>query len=357
MSKRKILFTINHLEFSNGVCNVLSELSNALAKNGYDITIMPIFRCDDDFCKGFDERIKIKKCFGTYFCGFSKIVRMMPQRLLYKKFVKDNYDIEVAFQCDCPTSILAASTDHNAKHIAWMHGYDERDIKYHQKFDKIIACAKSTCERYKNVFPEPEKVGYLYNLVDENKFIDLRDYPINTQKKYDFTFCTVGRLSPEKGYARLLKIHKRLMDEGLYHNLWIVGEGSERDNLEGYISANRLEESVVMFGFDKNPFKYMYSADMFVCSSYHEGMSTVCTESLLLGTPVISTLVNGAKELVEDNGCGMVVDNDDESLYKGMKEVLTNKGLIEKFRENIPKAANLKYRDRLTSINNFFDEL
>lgn len=357
MEKRKILFTINHLEFSNGVCNVLLALANALAKSGYDITIMPIFKCDDAFCKNFDESIKIKKCFGTYFRGLSRIVRALPQRWLYKKFVKDTYDIEVAFQCYCPTSIISASTNRKAKHIAWMHGYDEIDVKCHRKFDKIVACAKSTCEKYKGVFSQPEKVEYLYNLVDENKFVDLRNDPINVRGKYDFTFCTAGRLSPEKGYMRLLKVHKRLMDDGLYHNLWIVGDGVERGNLENYISENNLCESVVLFGFDKNPYKYMYRSDMFVCSSYSEGMSTVCTESLLLGTPAISTLVNGAKELIEDNGCGLVVDNDDESLYNGMKYVLENKDVIREFKENILKTTNIRYDDRLSLAREFFKGL
>lgn len=357
MAERKILFTINHLEYSNGVCNVLLELSNALAKNGFDITVMPIFQCDDDFCKNFDSNITIKKCFGTYFRGLSKIVRVLPQRLLYKIFVRENYDMEVAFQCYCPTSILSASTNRKAKHVAWMHGYDERDLKYHKKFDKIIACAKSTCDQYKKVFPQPEKVGYLYNLIDESKFVDLKDCPINAHKKYGFTFCTVGRLSPEKGYMRLLKVHKRLMTEGLRHNLWIVGEGPERSNLETYISENKLEDSVVLFGFDKNPYKYMYQSDVFVCSSYHEGMSTVCTESLLLGTPVISTLVNGAKELIEDNACGLVVNNDDESLYEGTKKILTNRSLIENFKENISRVKNIRYKDRLAFAKDFFGKM
>ena len=336
---------------------MLSELANALAKNGYDITIMPIFKCDDAFCKNFDESIKIIKCFGTYFRGFSRIVRALPQRWLYKKFVKDTYDIEVAFQCDCPTSILSASTNRNAKHIAWMHCYDESDVKCHKKFDKIVACAKSTCEKYKEVFSQPQKIEYLYNLVNENRFVNQKNDPINVQKKYDFTFSTVGRLSPEKGYMRLLEVHKRLINAGLYHNLWIIGDGVERGNMENYISENNLRESVVLFGFDKNPYKYMYQSDMFVCSSYREGMSTACTESLLLGTPVISTLVNGAEELIGDTGCGLVVDNDDHSLYNGMKYILEDKSIVQVFKGNILKATNIRYRDRLIRIKKFFEEL
>lgn len=354
---KKILFAINHLEYSNGVCNVLLELSNALAKNGYDVTVMPIFSCDDDFCKKFDEKITIKKCFGTYFRGLSKLVRIMPQRWLYKKFVKEKYDIEVAFQCDCPTSILAASTNREAKHIAWIHGYDERDLKRHRAFDRIVACARSTCEKYKQVFSQPEKVTYLYNLVDENRIGARKDEPIGLEKKFDFTFCTVGRLSYEKGYQRLLNVHKRLMNDGLSHNLWIVGDGAEREKLKKFIDEERLADSVKLVGYDENPYKYMNKADMFVCSSYSEGMSTVCVEALLLGVPVISTRVNGADELISDNQCGMVVDNDENALYDGMKELLIHRDGILKYKENIAHRNNLKYADRLLCVKDFFDRI
>lgn len=357
MAKRKILFTINHLEFSNGVCNVLLELANALDKAGYDITVMPVFLCDDEFCKKFNDGVKIKICFGNYFRGMARLVRLLPQKALYKRFVKDEYDIEVAFQCDCSTSILAASTDHKAKHIAWMHGYDERDKKWHRAFDKIVACAKSTCEEYKRVFSQPEKVTYLYNLVDENRIIAVKDAPIDIKKKYDFTFCTVGRLSPEKGFMRLLQAHKKLIDDGLFHNLWIVGEGAEHEKLQKYIDDENLSDSIKLFGFDSNPYKYMYRSDMFVCSSFSEGMSTVCTEALLLGVPVISTRVNGADEIISDNKCGIVVDNNETALYEGMKNILTNRDCVSDFKENISRMNNLKYADRLSRVKEFFDKI
>lgn len=350
----KILFTLNHIEPQNGVCSVLRELSGALAKEGFDVTVMPLFRFDQSYADTFDSRVKIKKCYGKYFRGWGKIVRLLPQKSVYKKFVREKFDIEVAFQCGCPTSMLAASTNKTSRKIAWMHGYDERDLKQHRAFDKIVACAKSTAEQYKKVFSQPEKVTYLYNLVDEKEIFGKCREKIGLQKKYPITFLSVGRLSYEKGYDRLISAHARLMNDGLKHGLWIVGDGVERENLENLIEEKDVTDSVTLVGFDANPFKYMAAADVFVCSSRSEGMSTVCVESLLVGTPIITTLVNGAEELCE-TGAGILTDNDENSLYEGMKDILTHPEKIAVCRENISKMTNLHYADRLKAITDFFE--
>ena len=58
----------------------------------------------------------------------------------------------------------------------------------------------------------------------------------------------------------------------------------------------------------------MSRADLLVCASFAEGYSTVCVEANMLGIPVLSTCVDGAKEIVDDAGAGMVVGMDDDSL-------------------------------------------
>ncbi len=353
---KKVLFTLNHIEPQNGVCSVLRSLSGALAKQGFDVTVMPLFRYDENYATTFDKRVKIQKCYGKYFRGLGKIVRILPQKAVYKKFVHENYDIEVAFQCGCPTSMLAASTNKTAKKIAWMHGYEEMDLKQHRAFDKIVACARSTAEKYKKVFSQPEKVTYLYNLVDENDIIVKSREQVSLTKKYPITLVSAGRLSFEKGYDRLISAHARLISEGLKHNLWIVGDGAERENLEKLIKEKGVEGSVTLTGFDANPYKYMARADAFVCSSRDEGMSTVCVEALLVGTPIITTLVNGAQELCE-TGAGILVENDENSLYEGMKDALTHPEKLAACRENIGKMTNLRYADRLKAAVDFFENV
>lgn len=355
--KKKILFMTNHIQYSDGVVKSLTELVNALDKDKYDITIMPVFRCDEDYLKNFDPAVKIKKMFGFYFRGFSKIVSLLPQKMLYKCFIKEQYDLEIAFQFGEPTKILANSTNKKAKHIAWIHGYGEEHAKDHESFDKIICCSKSSVEKYVKVFRYPERITHLYNLVNEEVILKKSSEEIHVAKKYDFTFCTVGRLSAEKGFLRLLKCHKRLMDEGLKHNLWIIGGGAEYDALKGYVDENALQDSVILFGKDNNPYKYMSKSDAFVCSSYSEGFSTVCVEAAMLGKPVVTTEVGGAKEFVEENGIGIMTKNTDEALYLGMKEFLTCPDKLKEYSNNILNIVDLKYKDRKEAVEQLFCDL
>lgn len=59
-----------------------------------------------------------------------------------------------------------------------------------------------------------------------------------------------------------------------------------------------MEKSFTLLGYNKNPYKYVRSCDLYVCSSRREGFSTAVTESLIVGTPVISTECSGAIELL-----------------------------------------------------------
>ncbi|NLT14593.1 MAG: glycosyltransferase, partial [Clostridiales bacterium] len=73
--------------------------------------------------------------------------------------------------------------------------------------------------------------------------------------------------------------------------------------------------------------------DLYVCSSRREGFSTAVTEALIVGTPVVSTNCSGAKELLGHNDeYGIVTENDEDALYRGIKRMLTEEGLLEHYR-------------------------
>ena len=73
---------------------------------------------------------------------------------------------------------------------------------------------------------------------------------------------------------------------------------------------------------------------MFICSSYREGFSNAVTESLIVGTPVVSTRCSGAEELLGYNDeYGIVTDNDEEALYEGIKRMVTTPGLLQHYKE------------------------
>ena len=79
-----------------------------------------------------------------------------------------------------------------------------------------------------------------------------------------FNIVTVGRLTHQKGYDRLLSVHKRLIKQGIKHHLYILGEGEDQEILEDFIIKNQLTSTVTLLGFHKNPYK-IYEASGLIC--------------------------------------------------------------------------------------------
>ena len=94
-----------------------------------------------------------------------------------------------------------------------------------------------------------------------------------------------------------------------------------------------LEGAVTLLGYQTNPYRYVAKCDLFVCPSFAEGFSTAATEALIVGTPVLTTRVSGMEEMLGDGEYGVIVDNDEEALYQGLRDMLTAPGKLEHYRQ------------------------
>ena len=112
-------------------------------------------------------------------------------------------------------------------------------------------------------------------------------------------------------------------------NWLILGKGYEYDSLILKKEQYGLD-NVHFLGFRKNPYAYMRAADIVGALSEYEGFSLTIVESLLSGTPVISTRSGGATEMVENYG--WVIPNDIFSIVRGMEEVYNSRQLLEEKR-------------------------
>ena len=125
-----------------------------------------------------------------------------------------------------------------------------------------------------------------------------------------------------------------MADEGYPIRLDILGEGAQRQELEAFLSENKLADSVVLLGYQTNPYKYVSKCDLFICASFAEGFSTAATEALIVGTPVCTVEVSGMKEMLgENNEWGIITENDEEALYQGIKKLLDDPALLTHYKE------------------------
>ena len=358
--KKKIAFVLNNFQIADGVAQALLEICNHLDKSKYDITIIPLYKIEKNMKERLANKdVKVKKVFGFYFRGFSRLLKLIPIKLFYKVLLGKKYDIEVGFQFGLPTEIVGNSTNKKAKHIIWIHGYDY-ELKHksiYEKADKVACVSKENAKRLYDDLKGNVNVQYCYNIVDEKKVREKAERERSGVKTHPY-FVTVGRLSEEKGYLRLLQVCKNLVESNYLFHLDIVGGGAEFETLQKYIDNNKLGDFVDLLGRQENPHKYTINADAYVCSSFSEGYSVACVEAVLLGVPVISTQVSGANEIIEDSNSGIVVENSNEGIEKGMKMVLENEQLTKEWKEKIKSNVyKFEKKYRCEQLDEFFSKI
>ena len=340
---RKVLFFIDTLGYG-GAEKVLVNLVNNLNNEKYDITLMTVFDVGVNK-KYLKDGIKYKYIFKRLFRGNVLLFRCFSSEFLYRKLVKDKYDVVVSYLEGNTTRILSGCPYGDTKKIAWIHvEMDEKARFYpyrsrsecrkcYDKFDNIVGVSQTVVDSFENQLGKHKNISVIYNAIDCEYIKRCADEPVTDIKYNDgvANIISVGRLIEQKSYKRLLSVHKRLLEEGIKNNLYILGEGGQRKMLEKYIFDNKLDETAHLIGFRDNPWKYVKNADLFVCSSIKEGFSTAVTEALIVGTPVVTTRCSGMKEMLGESEYGLIVDNSEDALYEGVKRILTDKNLYAEY--------------------------
>lgn len=373
---KKILFTIGSMN-GGGAEKVLLDMIKNLNKTKYYITVIPIwnegvyleelkkYAVVNTLLPSLSQSIvgKITKSFLT------RLMCIIPARILYKLIVKEKFDIEIAFVEGMSTKIISGSTNNTSKKIAWVHT-DQEVHNYSTKSFNSLANERIAYSRYHRVFCVSNQVKESFesrykvkakvqlNILDDELIHRKAEEPSPFIKNHNFFYLvSVGRLVEEKGYDRLLRVAKKLIEEGYKIKVYILGEGILRKELESYIINNSLSEHVLMPGFDTNPYRYMKSSDLFICSSIVEGFSTVVTEALILGIPVVTTNCAGMFDLLGDSEFGLITENNEDGLYNGLKVILNNKELYSHYKQkSAERGKNFSLEKRIKEYEKIFDD-
>jgi CDP-glycerol glycerophosphotransferase len=144
------------------------------------------------------------------------------------------------------------------------------------------------------------------------------------------TFVSVGRLSPEKNHARLVRAFAQVNALNPATQLLIVGDGPLASHLRDLANDLRLCGAVLLSGHSENPYALMAAASCFVLSSNYEGQPMVLLEAQIIGIPIVTVdfaSVTGALP----PGAGLVVEQDDDALAAGMESYLAGRVPTAKF--------------------------
>ena len=374
---KSILFFIESLD-GGGAEGVLENIVSNLDKNKFDLYV--VSETDNEFRTQrvkenshhhsfVHKNIKGSKIRDIWNKIVIKFSLMASENLVRKLLIRGKYDIEVAFCEGYSTRIIGNSKSKNTKKIAWVHtdvmnnpwsesifGSAENERRCYEKFDAIVCVSETIRASFAKKYGMEEKLHVVYNLIDEQKTLRQAEEPLEfkiTQRPF---WVLAGSFRKVKGYDRMVEVCAMLRDEGYNFSVVIMGIGYERTEIEELIDKYNLQDRIILMDYQENPHKFMANADLFVCSSYAEGYSTVVSEAVLLGLPIVTTDCSGMREIFGDNKCGLICENSTEGLYNSLKEVLDKPTLSDEFKaEEKIRSVAFSMKNQIKNIESFFE--
>lgn len=273
---------------------------------------------------------------------------MSKQGCRYSRPLDKEYDIAVAYEFTWAMNYVTRRVKAKKK-IIWNHVEYEKsgmDFKVDKKAldgaDALVFVSDDCRKSYNEKHPEhKDKTVFIPNLLS-SEYLQARGNENITlpfdEKNAGLVLITVARISFEhKGFDRAVRVFSRLKKEGLLEGVkWlVVGEGRDEDEFFAMIESEGLSEHIFPVGVKENPIPWLKHADAFLLPSRHEGKPMVITESFIMGVVPMVTAYTSAYEQIRNGIDGLVFENSEEGLYKGLKKVLENPGIISALKAEV----------------------
>ena len=230
---------------------------------------------------------------------------------------------------------------------------------------KVVAVSNDIKNRlieYEGV--SEKKIQVIYNGIKiEN--IDTDNLKKECRKKLnldedDFVVGSVGRLDPIKNFPMLIKGIKIAKNQIPNLKCVIIGDGPEFSKLNKIIEDKQLEDIILLTGYKKDASRLVAAFDVFVLTSFSEGISMAILEAMSLSVPCIATKVGGNVELIENNLSGWLVESNDwKSLARVLIYAYNNRELLEKIGKNGQKQVKEKFlfKDMIENYKKIYRQL
>jgi len=177
-----------------------------------------------------------------------------------------------------------------------------------RRFDRIAAVSEIVAGKLRKSGIKQNRIAYIANGVPipERKAQPSLAIEINKGKR--LLIGTVARLSAEKGLNIFLEAAKQLTAEFPEALFVIVGEGPERAVLEQQARMLGLEGKVIFAGARSDLGGVYASLDVFIMTSFNEGMPLALLEAMAAGLPVVATSVGAIPSLIPDASKGALIE-------------------------------------------------
>ena len=334
---KRIIITLKDITEKGGGERVGVNLANAFSANlGYKVQIVSFFKSGEKPFYPLDSRISC-----TYLCNVkakskNPLISLCNKTILrvifcYKihKFAQNS---DIILSNDGWFVPLFARKSHDSKKPffvrLWHINAPKRARRKLRRFDCVVILSAREIALWQT---------YHHNVrVIPNFLPEIPSKSTNHAQKF---ILSVGRLSKEKGFLRLLDIWKILAQNKKFERefqkwqLIIVGDGILKKELESKIKALNLQDSIILKPFTKDIEREYLSASIYAMSSHFEGFGMVLVEASSYGLPCIAFDVKtGPSDIIENEKSGfLVADNDLQGYADKLMLLMRDENLRQKF--------------------------
>lgn len=366
--KKRILFVINNLN-GGGAEKVLVTYLKNIDTSLFDVDLFLVTRTGvylEDLPHGVRLRWGFEERPGLVGRFIRRIFLYFP--ILFRLFfIRERYDIEVAFREDTATRIVLKSRNRKSRKISWLH----------TDLTRYVYCSTTPVKRYLRSLAELDHTvcvsrgveAILHKLVPQTKGktsviynpLDVETVRMQSALPFDDPFdpantnlLTIGRIDDGKNHRFLIECMPTLLERNKNIRLWILGMGERMEELKQLCEEMHLTEHVRFLGFIKNPFPYLAHADLFVFSSVFEGLPTVLIEALILHKKIVSSYCVGGEEVLDFGKYGVLSRLDKDEYCSKVQQVLDG-GLLPEvaFEERI---ADFGLANQCRMFNDFLND-
>ncbi len=306
------------------LANLLCDRYNVEIVSSYKLYDRPVFDLDKRVSvrylmgdlkpnrQEFMKALKSKKIITAFSEGIKslKILRLRKKTMI--EFIKQSDSDVIISTRDIFNTWLGDYANENVLKIGWEHNHYHDDFRYARSvirsayyLDYFVLVSLSLKKFYaKKLANSNCKCFYIPNIIEK--------IPKQTASLSEKRLVSVGRLSPEKGYMDLLKIYSLLTVKHPDWHLDIIGDGSEKENLENFISEHNLDDKVTLHGFQNKDYidKILHKSSVYIMTSYTESFGIVLLEAMSHGLPCIAfDSAEGARELINSGMNGYLIKN------------------------------------------------
>lgn len=249
---------------------------------------------------------------------------------------------------------IIVSTEHNTN---LDEGWAKRKVKKFLSFftKKIVAVSEAvrdysiTRDRIK-----ARKMMVVLNGIDIEKFSVAAKEQFNDPP----VIGVIGRLDEQKGHKYLFETLNLI--KTIPWILWVVGDGSLKNNLELLAKDLNLRERIIFLGARRNIPEILSQIDIFVLPSLWEGLGLAVLEAAAAGKPIVASRVGGIPEIIKDGETGiLVLPKNVKSLADGLEHVLLGVSEAKEMGERARRMVREKFsaEKMAESYGKLYDEL